>query len=221
VGAWDYGSLGPAVAGEDERLAALIQAVKAELKYGQWATPGLQLDKPVTGHAYKLSVWAFEDAQGLTRTGTIGRHNAGELFRPRIENLEQRHGLPRGTLGKKARLESLFDPVAIGSVDKADRGIVQINIKEFGGFHDVPLAKAYDPEFALGWAARKIVADIEQIAREIDVIKSGRAAYNVGAEYAKQWLLAGFPADGGPMLGGVDSFTRATKYIDLIDKQPW
>jgi hypothetical protein len=221
VGAWDYGSLGPAVAGEDSRLAALIHAVKAELKYGGWATEGLKLEKPVTGHAYKLSVWAFEDAQGLKRTGTIGKHNAGELFRPRIENLEQRHGLPRGALGRKVRLESLFDPVAIGGVDQADRGIAQINIEEFGGFHKVTLAQAYEPEFALSWAARYIVANAERIADEVNVMKAGRASYNVGVEYAKRWLLAGFPADGGPKIGDEDSFARATRYIELIDKQPW
>lgn len=52
-------------------------------------------------------------------------------------------------------------------------------------------------------------------------MKAARAAYNIGNTYATQWMLAGFPASGGPLLNGQDVYERATKYLALIDRQVW
>lgn len=225
MGAWDFGSYKydektrvGTDGRNDERLAAGIVAIKNELRYTGYARDAMVGDLPYYGSAVSNSVKDFQRAKGMVVDGNVGPRTAKELFRQRVNAVEDEYDLPRGVLGKKIYLESAMDPVALGTVDPDDTGIAQINLRIHQG---VSVAQAYDPAFAIDWAAQYVRGQYEDIESALNIMKAARAAYNIGQTYARQWLLAGFPASGGPDLGGQDSFTRATKYIELIDRQTW
>lgn len=227
MAAWEYGPYRYGMDGTpDPRLAAAILAVKQELIYVEVASDVLKPDLPKFGDATRNSVKRFQESQGLPVDGMVGAATSRELFRKRIENIEDRHGLERGLLGKKSSLESSFDPVAIGSKDPRDRGFNQINLYEIvfegeHGIHHVSLEDAYDPAFSLSWAARYLVGLRDQIITEIEVDKAMVAAYNSGGEFAKRWLLDDFPTSGGPKMPGTDedSYVRMTRYWSLVQGQ--
>lgn len=220
MGAFDYGSYTgtPATrAGDDTRLAAACVALKRELDYNGFGK-NLIIETPVLGEAFTNRVMEFQTSRDLTPNGKVGQVTARELFRKRIEEKEDEFGFPRGTLGKKFYLESAFDPVAVGFADKDDKGIAQINIRIHSGVSE---SQAFDPIFAIDWAANYLEGNRDRIIREVNVLKAARASYNIGVEYAKRWMLDGFPASGGPLIGDVDSYERATKYIALVDGKVW
>lgn len=218
MGAWEYGGYHSITrAYDDPRLGAALIAVKRELKYNGYGT-NLVTDTPVFGDAAENRTIEFQKDHGLTGDGVIGPGTASELFRRRISAAEAKYGLPSGAIGKQIKLESNFDPVAIGYADPDDTGIAQINLR----LHpDVTKDQAYDPAFAIDWMGRYISAGQDVIVKSANVMKAARAAYNIGNTYATQWLLSNFAGSGGPSLGGEDSFTRATNYINLIDGQDW
>lgn len=219
MGAFDYGKYKLGMDGRnDARLGAAIIAIKNELRFNNAARPAMVGDLAFFGEAVANSVKDFQASKGLTVDGEVGSKTAKELFRKRVEAEERQYDLPVGTLGKKLSLESAFDPVAVGTVDPDDHGIAQINLRIHSG---VSVTQAFDPIFAIDWAAKYIDANRTRIEQEVGTTKAARASYNVGVEYAKQWMLAGFPPSGGPQLGGQDSFERATRYIELQDKQIW
>jgi len=69
-----------------------------------------------------------------------------------VAQAESRYGIPQGLLARIISVESAWNPAAT-AYDKngsVDRGIAQIN-----SIHtDVSNAQAYDPTFAIPWAAR-------------------------------------------------------------------
>ena len=218
MGAFDYGEYRFGMDGrKDSRLAAAIKAFKDELLFNGFAK-ALDFNVPVFGDAMKNRVIEFQTARALNPTGHIGPDTAQELFRKRIMQLEANYAFPKGTLGKQLKLESGFDPVAIGQDDHDDKGMAQINLR----IHtNVTVAQAYTPSFAISWMAQYIKQNFNMIAVDVGILKAARAAYNIGEEYAKRWMLAGFPASGGPTLGGQDSFTRATNYVKYLDDVSW
>lgn len=201
----------------DSRLGAAIIAIKKELIYNG-LSKGVDTTLPFLGDAVTNRIGDFQQSIGLKRDEVAGPQTLKELFRKRVESTEDAYDFWRGTLGRQIWLESGFDPIAKGVVDPDDTGMSQINLRIHSTITE---AQAFDPVFAIRWMAQYIDDATSRIVSEIDAIKAARAAYNVGTEYAKQWMLAGFPASGGPDLGGQDSFTRATNYIALIDKQAW
>lgn len=217
MGAFDYGYYKQGMDGRnDSRLGTALVVIKTELDYNGFGK-SLILN-PVFGEAAANRLGEFQAAKGITVDKQAGPKTLKELFRARVESIEDAFNLWRGTLGRQLWLESSFDPIAVGVADPADTGIAQINLRIHSTITE---SQAYDPVFAIRWAAQYIVDAQTRIIREVDVTKAARAAYNIGTEYAKQWMLAGFPATGGPDLGGQDSFARATQYINLIDKQDW
>lgn len=217
MGAYDYGFYKQGMDGrKDPRLGAGLVAVKKELVWNGFAG-GMTMD-PIFGDAAANSLGGFQASKGLKVDKAAGPVTLKELFRRRVEQTEDQFNFSRGTLGKQVWLESAFDPVAKGVADPDDTGICQINLR----IHSVVAeALAFDPVFSFHWAAQYITDSANRIEIEIGVLKAARAAYNVGTEYAKEWMLRGFPSSGGPKLGTDDSFTRATNYIALIDKQNW
>lgn len=212
-GSYQYGLDG----NTDPLLASAIKAFKLELIYNGYAK-NVDPVVPVFGDAMRNRVKEFQTARGLTADGTIGFKTAKELFRKRIDVTEAKYNLPTGTIGKMISLESGFDPSAIGYADPRDTGISQINI----GIHtSVSKEQALDPAFALDWTGRYLQGLTEDIESNVNVIKAARAAYNIGTSSAVKWLLASFATSGGPAIGDQDAFERATKYIELIDKQQW
>jgi hypothetical protein len=216
LGAWDYGAYTAVTrAGDDTRLAAACVALKNELVFNGYGL-NLVVETPVLGEAFTNRVKEFQRDKGLPEDGKIGARTALELFRRRVVGVETQYGLPPNSLGKQIKLESGFDPVAVGVVDPADTGIAQINL----GIHtSVTKEQAFDPAFALDWSARYITSAYQNVIERANVIKAARAAYNVGNFYAYLWMLSGFATSGGPDLGGQDAFTRAANYIRLIDAQ--
>lgn len=217
MGAFDFGFYKQGQDGRtNPRLGQALVVIKQELDFNGFGSNLVM--NAVFGEAAANRLGEFQASKGLKVDKQAGPTTLKELFRKRVEQTEDAFNLWRGTLGRQVWLESTFDPIAKGVADPDDTGIAQINLRIHSTITE---AQAFDPVFAFRWAAQYITDAVVRIEREIDVTKAGRAAYNVGTEYAKQWLLAGFPPSGGPDLGGEDSFARATKYIALIDKQNW
>ena len=228
MGAFDFG--GDYRKGQsgllDPRLASAIRAFKRELIYNG-SRRKLRPWLPVYGDAMTQAVMDLQRARELPVTGRIDPGTAKELFRKRVETVELGARFPHGTLGKKLWHESRFDPVAVGGEDDGDRGISQISLKRFGGYHDVTLREAYNPAFAIRWAAGYVTGkktDIERrlgpgSAAKYDTLRAARASYNVGAHYAAEWAKAGFPQGDASAPKGSPAwwFARATAYLSYID----
>lgn len=96
-----------------------------------------------------------------------------------IENLikksAQQNNVPPGVLSAILWQESRFDPKAVNVNDDGskDRGIGQIHNKSFPNISD---AQAFNPSFAIPWAARKLASDFQNFGEWGRAI----AAYNVG-----------------------------------------
>ena len=227
MGAWEFGAYGKVLRAEPgSRLAFAYTALKEELIYNgldELVPGGNRLssteDMPTWGDAAKNRTKVFQEANGLEPDGLVGIATATELFRLRIVHIENALDLPRGTIGKKVKLESLFDPVAVGTADPKDTGIGQINI----GIHNVTREQAFRPSFALAWMGRYIVQSKVEVEARLNTLKGARAAYNVGDFHASRWVRAGFPSSGGEWDDetGIDWFARAAQYIAVIDKQVW
>ena len=199
----------------DERLGAAIVAIKAELIYVESARPAMDPVLPFYGHSVANSVRDFQEEVGLTVTGEVDWRTARELFRPRIARTAMQYQLQAADLGRQIQLESLFDPVAIGVRDPEDTGIGQINLR----IHStVTREQAFAPSFAIPWKADYIRDNHDRIAREAGVMRAARASYNIGAEYARRWMLDGFP-ESGLLIGEIDWYERATSYLAAIDRQ--
>jgi peptidoglycan hydrolase-like protein with peptidoglycan-binding domain len=213
VGAFDYGRYRLGQDGRnDTRLGAAILAIKQELEFVGANRPAMNVDLPFYGEAVMNSVKDFQLARGLKVDGECGQVTLRELFRDRIRLHESRWDFPYGMLGRKIALESAFDPAAVGFSDPDDKGLAQINTR----FHGVTEAKAFDPAFAIEWAADYIALQKREVERRADTLKAGRAAYNVGNFYATGWMLAGFPPN-GRIENGIDWYERATRYLQLVD----
>ncbi len=177
MGAFEYGSYRRGQDGKnDPRLLAAITAIKNELIYNGY---GEGIDTTVThfGITVEQRLKQFQTAKGLKADGQAGQTTLTELFRKRVVATENKYDLSTGALGKKLRLESGYDPVAIGYVDPKDTGIAQINL----GIHSsVTKEQAFDPAFAIDWAGRYVRGQYDAIADRANVMKAARAAYNVG-----------------------------------------
>jgi peptidoglycan hydrolase-like protein with peptidoglycan-binding domain len=216
MGAYDFGFYKSGMVGDGGgRKSQAIFAIKRELvANGLGADIDMSVDK--FGGAVAEAVKTFQTSRGLKADGVCGPTTMKELFRGRVEAAEKKYNLEKDDLVKQLWLESLFDPVAVGVADPGDRGMGQIHL-DF--FPNITEAQAFDPAFAIDWSASYIASQRAAIIQQANVYKAARAAYNVGWFYATQWMLAGFPPSGGPLLGGADVFERATKYLALIDKQ--
>jgi hypothetical protein len=195
-----------------------ICALKRELVYNGFAV-GIVTSLPFYGTAMKAQVLAWQKqatwiGQALIPDGVIGPRTAGSLWHKRALWLEQRFGIPHNWLAKLKSLESNNDPVAQGFVDPADEGIVQINL-HFNP--SIAVDQAWDPAWALEFAAGRLKDAIAYCADE----EGGVAAWNIGRYTAKQWVAAGKPASGGPLIGGQDGWTRATHYVLAVNGNPF
>lgn len=218
MGAWEYGAYKTTSGTIDDRLGAAFVAIKRELMFNGFGK-GVIPDTPVFGDAATNRVKDFQKAQGLKVDGQVGPTTAKALFHARVSFIEEQYALTPGTLGKLITLESAWDPVAIGYSDPDDHGLVQINLRIHS---DITVGQAFDPGFSVDWAARYMSQAQDRILREINIEKAARASYNVGVEYAKRWMGDNYPASGGVFdSSGIDWYTRATTYIELIDKQVW
>ncbi len=146
MGAFDYGRYQKGMDGRnDARLGAAIIAIKKELIYNGF-DQNVNPELAYFGDAVANRLKEFQASKGLQVDGQAGQVTLTELFRKRVVLTEKKFELTTGALGKKLKLESGYDPIAIGYVDPLDTGIAQINL---GAHPDVTKDEAFDPEFAI------------------------------------------------------------------------
>lgn len=207
AGAWSfYYRRGMSV--DTARRQAGLLAMKEELVYvgeGQ----GIATTLPVFGDAMYQRVLEFQRAHSLEADGVIGPSTARVLFRERANAIEMAQQMPGHLLARLKSLESVNDPVAQGVIDAGDEGMLQIHLSFYP---TLTREQAWAPSFILPWAGLRLRGFYSTLHDWDAVI----AAWNIGLPYAKQWLAAGKPQSGGPLLGGVDSFNRATLYVRYV-----
>jgi Putative peptidoglycan binding domain/Transglycosylase SLT domain len=191
-------------------LAYAIVALKYELDYNGLGT-GLTLDGTTFGVTMAQQVEAFQASRGLTADGVVGPSTAKRLFAKRMAALEASYGIEPGLICKAVSLESACDPGAVGVVDPADHGLVQINAT---AHPEVSLQQAFTPSFALAYYARTVAA----VYAKTHDWDCAVAAWNVGGGGADSWCGLHKPSTGGPSWFP-DLFSRATEYVALVKEQ--
>lgn len=202
------------------RQSAGLRAIKVALianGYGK----GIDVEMQVFGGAATNRTKEFQHAHGLTADGVIGPKTARALFRLYYDSAEQDTGIPDHLLAKTGYGESSSDPIAEGVTDAEDEGILQFHLPYWPG---VTEEQAWDPSYEITHGAEKLAS----LRRITGSWKGAVAAWNIGATYARFWVIAGYPPAGGPIMGTdpntgqpIDSFTRATNYWAYIDALPY
>jgi hypothetical protein len=196
-----------------DRQVAGLHAVKAGLissGYGH----GVDLSVKAFGDAATRQTREFQKANGLYVDGDLGPTTARHLWRHYVNAAEMSFQIPDHWLGKMCTLESNNDPVAEGTVDPEDEGLLQIHRP----FHpELTLAEVWSPAFIVPWAANVL----QRSKVSLRYWTAAVASWNIGLTFARQWSAAGFAVKGGPQLGGEDSFARAARYVTLVSEQKW
>lgn len=181
---------------------------------------GIDLEQLIFGNAATNRTKEFQTYHALGADGIIGPRTARRLFFSYFELVEANLGIPDHFLAKIACGESNDDPIAEGIIDPDDEGILQFHLPFWPG---VTLEQAWDPREAARLAGKKL-GELRLVTRSW---KGAVAAWNIGATYAKQWVAAGYPASGGPIMGTdadgnkIDSFVRATNYWTYVEALPY
>lgn len=214
IGAWSFGRYHYNMDVPNSRVAAGIFAFKQELIYLGYGE-GIKVDLPIFGSNMRDQTLAFQkDSGGLDVDGQIGSKTARHMFFTRGNRFQNAHAIPGKLVVRQITLESANDPVAQGYADDGDEGLGQIHLS----YHpEITVEQAWDPSFAIPWLGGQLVGATAYCDNDFD---GGVAAYNIGWTYARQWVRDGKPASGGPLLGTVDSYARATKYVALVKQQP-
>lgn len=207
---YTYGLTAP----RDSVVGYAIVGLKNELIYNGFSN-GITND-PLFGNYARDNTVAFQKSVGITADGQLGPVTARYLFRKRAHSIETKYSIPQDLLNKQKSLESWNDPAAIGVVDPHDMGLMQIHLPYFP---NTSVAEAIDPGYSIPWAGQKLSKDYVNVGRDWD---GALAAYNIGLFYATQWVKAGKPASGGPIVGsnGNDLYATATQYVSLVRKMP-
>lgn len=188
-----------------------IYALKRELIFnGNTGNGKMIADMPTWGKYADIACKAFQKSHGLLVDGVLGPKTARAMFHKRFLAFEDQFGIPNNLLTKIKTLESSNDPVAQGYVDLDDEGLMQINLH----FHpEITTEFAWDPAECGPWGGSQLASSITYCDHDLD---GGVAAWNIGRFYARQWVRAGKPASGGPLIGSDDAYARATKYVQLV-----
>lgn len=188
-----------------------IYALKRELIYNGNTGNGLmRADLAFWGDSADLALRTFQKQHDLVVDGVLGSGTARVLFHKRFLAICAQYGIPNELVAKIKTLESSNDPVAQGWVDIDDEGCMQINL-HFNP--SITQDEAWDPPFAGDYGGKQLASAIIYCDHDLD---GGVAAWNIGRYYAKQWVEAGKPVSGGPIIGQDDAWARATKYVALV-----
>jgi len=213
MSAWSFGYYRHGFTATTDRQKAGLHAVKAGLVANGFGT-NINLAAPVFGDAATARTKDFQAAHTLNADGVIGPKTARYLWRHYVNPTEKTFGIPDHWLGKLCTLESNNDPVAEGTIDPDDEGLVKIHLP----FHpEITLVQAWSPPFVVPWAGNVL----QRTRISLGSWKATIASWNIGLTYARMWGTAGFPTTGGPDIGGEDAFARATRYVDLVSQQPY
>lgn len=202
-----------------DRQKAGLRAVKRALidnGYGK----GIDVDMLIFGDAVRNRAVEFQRANGIGADGVVGPKTMRKLLALYIMRAENDHGLPDHVLGQLCYGESNNDPIAEGVIDKDDEGVLQFHLPFWP---HVTLLQAWDPKFEIDMGAQKLA----NLKTQTGSWKGAIAAWNIGATYAKAWVLDGYPASGGPSMGldplgqPIDSYARATAYYGYVTSLPF
>lgn len=218
LGAWTfYYKFGWKPAG-DRQIAGLLAMKRALIDNGFGR--GIDLEQLIFGNAVTNRTKEFQTYHALGSDGVIGPRTARRLFLHYFDIVEAGLGIPDHLLARIGCGESNDDPIAEGVIDAEDEGILQFHMPFWPG---VTLEQAWDPREAIRLAGTKL-SELRLITRSW---QGAVAAWNIGATYAKQWVAAGYPASGGPIMGTdadgnkIDSFERATHYWNYVTALPY
>jgi peptidoglycan hydrolase-like protein with peptidoglycan-binding domain len=107
------------------------------------------------GRRTRRGVKEFQHAEGLVEDGVFGPVVARKLFHPLITGVAETEEIPANILWGMTSQESLFDPGAVSSRYKLERGpdlgLCQINIRSNPQF---TASQAFRPRQALTWSAQ-------------------------------------------------------------------
>jgi peptidoglycan hydrolase-like protein with peptidoglycan-binding domain len=210
VGAFDVmyelGTAGP----DGSAIGLGCIAIKRELKYN--GSSFGQDDQPKIGTNADKAIRAFQEAEALVVDGQAGPITCRHLFRKRARSEQSAYHVAGQLVERVKTLESDNDPAAEGVVDPDDWGLGQINLPQHA---DVTFEQALDPAFVIPYMARGLASAYKSIG---DWDGAG-AAWNVGTFYAGAWVAAGKPAS-GHVVGSIDWFARAYRYVALVHAQP-
>lgn len=214
LGAWSFGFYHKGMAVPNDRVAAGVQAFKHALIDNGYGT-GIDLTARGFGNAMRSEVKRFQAHEGLTADGVIGPATSHALIRL-YAYAEESGGtveIPDHLLAKQGRAESGDDPVAQGYDDAQDEGWAQLHMPYFP---DLTLAQAWKPPVAVQKLGSHLKTFFVDEAADWD---GAVASWNVGTGTALAWVHAGKPAS-GDVVGGVDWYVRATRYVALVKSQP-
>lgn len=203
--AWDY-RLGMLVA--PGRQAAGVVAMKQALIDNGFGEK-VAVDVPAWGEHVTTRTREFQAKEGLQADGIVGRVTARHLFRIYDAATEAKYGIPDHLVGRQSHRESDNDPVAHSATGDEGRG--QVNPPSHP---QITLAQMWSPPFASNFTGSYFRGSYIYVGGDVD---GALVAYNVGGSLAKQWVAAGKPSSGGPMIvvGGaeVDGWTHCTEYV--------
>lgn len=187
---WDW-YYEPHMLVDNDRKKAGIVAMKTALidnKFGE----NIDLTIGAWGTAVTRRTKEFQAAEGLKVDGIVGPTTARHLFRVYDFATEAKYRIPNHLVGRQCTWESGNDPVARSQT--GDEGRAQINPPSH------PLVteqQMWTPSFASNFVGSYQHGSFIYVGGDWD---GAVAAYNVGASLAKQWVQAGKPATGGPVL---------------------
>jgi peptidoglycan hydrolase-like protein with peptidoglycan-binding domain len=213
LGAWSFGYYYHGMNATDPRQIAAIHAFKQALidnGFGQ----GIDLNVQAFGTDTDRNTRAFQAARGLQVDGVIGMITARYLFHHYTYASEAKYSIPNKLVTRLGNQESANDPTAQGYFDPGDEGWGQIHLAAHPG---ITQQQAWTPSFAIEFTAQGLQGFY---ASQIADWDGAVASWNCGQYYAKQWVQAGKPAYGGPILAGQDMWTRATHYVTGVKSQP-
>jgi hypothetical protein len=143
---------------------------------------------PVTDAAVR----ALQNRVKVTVDGIAGPATMRAALKPLIADIADGYRVPTGLIGGLAVIESALDPGAVGT-NGADSGLVQIN-RAAGAHPEVAAPDAFDPPFALQWAAQQLRGVHDQWSGETTADPWDIAVANHNSpQLATQWARTGTP----------------------------
>lgn len=101
---------------------------------------------------------------GIEIDGIVGSGTMRALLTKALTATASANGVPLKYLGGLIKVESLFDPAAVGYSTPADHGLPQINLAAFSATSTEPISydQALDPAFSIPWTAKRMRATYDR-----------------------------------------------------------
>lgn len=187
-----------------------MAAFKRALIRSGYNDSGIDVKSNVWDENTSVALKLFQKEQGLVADGLLGAPTAALLLHPVAADVELRGGIPAGLLCRLKTHLSQNDPVAEAVHGLDCEGLMQINMR-FNPM--ISQENAWDPQFSLQHVSKFLLMACGYTG-DWD---SALVAYVIGREPAREWAAQGKPDAGGTVLGGQDSFARATAFLAAVN----